>query len=455
MRLIRMQTIPTCLITTTMLMFSTLGSSFVAADSKPAAEPALAVAQPKPEIRGRVVTGYQGWFRAPGDGSKLGWVHWGTGEKFDQRLSTVDMWPDMSELGEDEKFPTPYRHADGSVAHVFSSTHPRTVLRHFEWMRDYGIGGAMQQRFIHNMDNPPLAASLDVVLDNTRAASRQTGVPWALMYDLTGLKTGEFETLLHQDIRRLIVEEKILEDPYYLHHNGKPLIAVWGVGFSGRIKDRGYTIEECIELVDLLHNDPEIGGNAVMLGIPYWWRGQFRDATNHPKFLSLLRKVQIISPWSIGRVRDLEDVEERHEQALAPDVAWSKANGPDYLPVIYSGFSWVNLQRSRGKTELSEYNVIPRLGGQFLWAQAASAKRAGAEMVYIAMFDEVDEATAIFKVTNNPPVNGAQGERFISYGDDVPSDHYLWLAGEIGKLIRGEVPFRAQMPTRSPADVSP
>ncbi|MEM1212525.1 MAG: glycoside hydrolase family 71/99-like protein [Planctomycetota bacterium] len=444
----------TCSVVAGLFALLTVGCISTSADADPSSTPGAEAEPAKPEIRGRVVTGYQGWFRAPGDGSGLGWVHWGTGEKFDQRLSTIDLWPDMSEYTEEEKFPTPYRHADGSVAHVFSSTHPRTVLRHFEWMRDYGIGGAMQQRFIHNMDNPPLAASLDVVLANTRAASRKTGVPWALMYDLTGLKPGEFETLLHKDIRRLILEEKILEDPYYLHHNGKPLIAVWGVGFSGRIKDRGYTINECIELVDMLQNDPEIGGSAVMLGIPYWWRGQFRDATNDPQFLSLLRRADIISPWSIGRVRDLEDVEERYEQALAPDIAWSKVNGPDYLPVIYSGFSWVNLHRSRG-LELPEYNVVPRLGGQFLWAQAASAKRAGAEMIYIAMFDEVDEATAIFKVTNDPPVNGAQGERFISYGDDVPSDHYLWLAGEIGRLIRGEIPFDEQMPTRSPADASP
>lgn len=429
--------------------FMIITSGVLSAQEAPSASPDQPDA--KPEIRGRVVTGYQGWFRAPGDGTGVGWVHWGHSDKFPNRSSTVDMWPDMSEATDDEKFPTPYRHADGSVAHVFSSAHPRTVLRHFEWMREYGIGGAMQQRFIHNMDNPELGPSLDKVLANTRAASRETGVPWALMYDLTGLKTGEFESLLYSDIRRLIEEEKILEDPHYLHHDGKPLIAVWGVGFSGRIKDRGYTIEECIDFVDFLQNDPKIGGNAVMLGVPYWWRGQFRDATNHPEFHDLLRSADIISPWSIGRVRTLDDIDERYEEALAPDIAWAERNGPDYLPVIFSGFSWVNLHRSRGKSELPEYESIPRLGGEFLWAQAASAKRAGAEMIYIAMFDEVDEATAIFKVTNDPPVNGANGERFISYGEDLPSDHYLWLAGEIGRMIAGESPVRREMPERRDA----
>lgn len=49
-------------------------------------------------------------------------------------------------------------------------------------------------------------------------------------------------------------------------------------------------------------------------------------------------------------------------------------------------------------------NAIPRLQGRFFWSQITAAKRAGADMLYVAMFDEVDEGTAIFKVTNDPPV---------------------------------------------------
>ena len=50
------------------------------------------------------------------------------------------------------------------------------------------------------------------------------------------------------------------------------------------------------------------------------------------------------------------------------------------------------------------YNLIPRLGGQFLWTQFLGAKQVGARMVYVAMFDEVDEGTAIFKCANDVPV---------------------------------------------------
>ena len=46
----------------------------------------------------------------------------------------------------------------------------------------------------------------------------------------------------------------------------------------------------------------------------------------------------------------------------------------------------------------SKLNQIPRLEGQFLWAQYAGAERDGAQAVYESMFDEMDEGTAIFKV---------------------------------------------------------
>lgn len=424
-------------------LLSTLGAAVLPSSGRAIAKAPDAVGE-KPEVRGRVVTGYQGWFRTPGDGTGLGWVHWGRRD-FEKRQSTVEMWPDMTEASEDEKFPTTYRHADGSVAHVFSSAHPRTVRRHFEWMRDYGIGGAMQQRFVTGLRSDRRRASLDRVLANTRAASAATGTPWALMYDLSGLQAGEIESIAFKDIRRLILEERILDDPYYLHHDGKPLIAVWGVGFR---VNRMYTVEESAALVDLLQNDSQIGGNAIMLGVPYWWRDNTRDAEGHPGFHDLLKRVEIVSPWAVGRVREPETAYARVDQVLRPDIDWTRKNGNDYLPVIFPGFSWVNLQRTNGSENPSEYHAIPRLDGEFLWSQALAAKRAGAEMVYVAMFDEVDEATAIFKVTDDPPINGRNGEQFISYGENVPSDHYLWLTGEIGRLIAGETPMRRRVPER-------
>ena len=61
------------------------------------------------------------------------------------------------------------------------------------------------------------------------------------------------------------------------------------------------------------------------------------------------------------------------------------------------------------------------------------------------MFDEIDEATAIFKCTNDPPVGES---KFLDY-EGLPSDHYLWLTGKIGERLReGKDPAIGDMPGR-------
>ena len=47
-------------------------------------------------------------------------------------------------------------------------------------------------------------------------------------------------------------------------------------------------------------------------------------------------------------------------------------------------------------------NQIPRRGGRFLWEQIDRAIATGAGMLYGAMFDEVDESTALFKLAPSP-----------------------------------------------------
>ena len=120
-------------------------------------------------------------------------------------------------------------------------------------------------------------------------------------------------------------------------------------------------------------------------------------------------------------------------------MVWTKRQSMDYMPVIYPGFSW---QNNKGEG----FNRVPRLRGQFLWSQVVACKKSGAEMLYIAMFDEVDEGTAIFKCTDNPPVS--EGNQFLTM-EGLPSDFYLRLAGQAGKLLRDEIPFTESVPVET------
>lgn len=70
---------------------------------------------------------------------------------------------------------------------------------------------------------------------------------------------------------------------------------------------------------------------------------------------------------------------------------------------------------------------------------------AGAEMIYVAMFDEIDEGTAIFKVSDTPP--NSDKAHFVN-NDGMPSDHYLWLTGLGAKMLRKEIPVSFEMPER-------
>ena len=45
----------------------------------------------------KVLCGYQGWFRCPGDPVNQGWIHWGRNRaRLAPNNLTVEMWPDLT-----------------------------------------------------------------------------------------------------------------------------------------------------------------------------------------------------------------------------------------------------------------------------------------------------------------------------------------------------------------------
>jgi hypothetical protein len=307
-------------------------------------------------------------------------------------------------------------------------------------MKEHGIDGVFLQRFGNSLKRDSHLNHRNTVMANVQAGAKEHGRTWAIMYDLSGLRKGDIDEVIMQDWKRLRNQHKIVDDPRYLRHNGKPVVAVWGVGFSD---NRHYTLDECARLVRFLKDNPEFGGMTVMLGVPTGWRTLDGDALKDKKLHDIIRRADIISPWMVGRY-DSPSAASRHgRNRMAPDITWATEKKLDYLPVIFPGFSWHNMKRVKG--EKAKLDQIPRLNGKFLWSQAVSAKRQGAKMLYVAMFDEIDEGTAIFKCTNKPPVGASP---FLTYGG-LRTDHYLWLTGQAGKLLRGEIPAAEKMPERT------
>ncbi len=385
-------------------------------------------------LTGKVMAGYQGWFNCEGDGAGLGWTHWAAKKQkpFAPGNVNVDLWPDMAELTPEERFPTGFKLADGRAAEVFSSFRRETVLRHFRWMREYGIDGVFVQRFANGLKSAVGRRHKDVVLANCREGANREGRAYAVMYDLSGLPAGGVAQVM-DDWRMLRAQMKIGEDAAYLRHRGKPLVAVWGVGFAD---DRKYSLTECRALIEFLKDD----GCSVMLGVPTGWRELHRDAASDPALYAVLKLADVLSPWTPGRYRNPQEVARHAEKVAKPDLAWCSEHSLDYLPVVFPGFSWHNMNPD------SPLGHIPRLKGEFLWSQFVAAKTAGAQMIYVAMFDEVDEGTAIFKCTNELPVGPT---RFLDY-EGLPSDHYLWLTGQGARLLRGQLPLQNTPPQRTP-----
>lgn len=385
--------------------------------------------------KGLVMAGYQGWFNCEGDGADRGWTHYSKRGKFEDGSCTIDLWPEMDEYK--VKYKTPFKFADGSPAYVFSSFDESTVDLHFRWMKEYGIDGVFMQRFFSVLTNKNRIKHNDKVLRSAIKAANKYGVAICLMYDIGSMEDDKYE-LVMEDWKHLVDDLQLTnqgDKTTYLFHNDKPLVAFWGISSSGR--EHGH-IPEIFDIMDFFKNDPVYGGCSIHLGIPSRWRTLGSDTRKDPRLHEVIKEADVVHPWLVGRFNQ-ETYEAYRQENIIDDVQWCKEHGKSYAPTVFPGFSWHNMKGDGS-------NKIPRNKGEFYWKQIAGAIESGAEMIYVAMFDEIDEGTSIMKCAHEVPVGQSI---FVPLDKDVPSDHYLWLTGMAGKMLRGEIPFSKELPKRN------
>jgi hypothetical protein len=400
------------------------------------AGPARPAEQPPAGLTHRLIVGYQGWFGCPGDfDSNPGWQHWFADRARPEAL-TVDLLPSVRELKPEDLCDTgmPRRDGHGTVR-LYSAQNPSVVARHFAWMRDHGIDGAAAQRFIQPVAaDPRKKGRSDQVLRNVRAAAEASGRVFFVVYDVSGASSATVTADIRADWRHLVGELRLTESPAYLRDGGKPVLELWGFGFGDH---PGAPPSVAGLITDLKSGADGLASATVIGGVPSHWRTLDGDSQSAAEWAAVYRSYDVISPWTVGRFADDSGADQFVQSRVTADLAETRRLGLRYLPVVFPGFSWSNLMRNRGRSAEAIVNRIPRRCGQFLWRQVTDLLPLHVDALYVAMFDEADEGTAIFPAvtrTDGLPV-GADMLYLDEDGCSLPDDWYLRVAGAAARFL--------------------
>src|SRR5258708_24485939 len=120
------------------------------------------------------------------------------------------------------------------------------------------------------------------------------------MYDRTGLPEGGTQSIIDDwklliDRMRIGTDER---DPAYVHHDRKPVVAAWGIGFND---GRKYNLAERERLIEVLKSDPKYGGFTGMVRIPTPWRTFDTSSRSERAPHRAIRQAHIHRPPTLGR----------------------------------------------------------------------------------------------------------------------------------------------------------
>jgi hypothetical protein len=286
-------------------------------------------------------------------------------------------------------------------------------------MKDYGIDGAALQRFNPSGLEGPVR---DAMAAKVKIAAENNGVKFYIMYDVSGWKNmaTEMETDWTNKMSALTAS------PSYAKQNGKPVVCIWGFGFSDENHD--FTSSTCTAVIKWFQSK----GCYVIGGVPTHWRDQNSDS--RPDFLGTYKTFDMLSPWMVGRIGNANESDGFFTNVNKADQAFCNGNGIDYQPCVLPG----------------DLSARQRAHGDFMWRQFYNMKRVGCQGIYISMFDEYNESNQIAKTAESQAFVPA-GSNFKSLDEDgtpCSSDYYLRLTGDGAKMFKGIIPLTPTRPTK-------
>lgn len=375
---------------------------------------------PKGDVVGKITVGYQGWFACKGDGSPIdAWWHWSTdwGQAPTMALKGFSSWPDVRDYTNTYATGFPDLN-NGQPAKLFSSYSDQTVEVQFSWMEQFGLDVVALQRFSPYGIEGPIR---DTMAAKVRKASEKHGRKFYIMYDVSGWTN--MQSQIKDDWTNKM--KIYTSSTAYAKQNGKPVVCIWGFGFSDN--NHPWDAAACKDVIDWFKGQ----GCYVIGGVPTHWRDQNSDS--RPGFIDVYKDFNMLSPWMVGRIGKIIDIDNFYVGVQTDDLKFCKDNGIDYQPCVLPG-------------DLSQHQ---RVHGDFMWRQFYNMTRLGVQGIYISMFDEFNEGNQICKTAEDQSMVPA-GAGFVTLDEDgtaCSADYYMRLTNDGGKMFKGEMPLTAVRPT--------
>ncbi len=390
------------------------------------------------DMHDKSVAGYQAWF-GTGQPDET-WQHWSSGRTATDGTRwpsagncSFDIYPDITIYEEDILEQTGFEDlGNGSEAKLFASNTENAIQTHFGLMKTHGIDGVAVQRFI-NPEMKSIVHSPTATLNLIRQAAEQNERIFYVCYDISsnGLENSWADIIKFDWVYNIEQNYNLTQSPAYATMDGKPVVEIWGTGFTG---NHPGTASETIELIEFLKQR----GCYVIGGVPTYWRENKNDAkgpsqtnpADQESFEAAYKHYDMISPWMVGRFGNINQYEE-FKNLIINDINYCQQHGMQYLPVVFPGFSWALWNSGTP-------NQIPRMAGDFLWTQIKRASDNGFRQVYFAMFDEYDEGTALLNAATDYNTIPKDAWFLTNSADGTwcSADFYLRLAGDATRQLR-------------------